>query len=143
MIVIKTAKCNKPNFYKHAFKHCKKDFFKNFEKASRKRLPFSKKYSNINRRFTELERLCAEMSEWFKEHDWKSCVGGSSPQVQILFSAPYKKEVVLPLLFFLFTQQVYLEENAVKTDCFPNRWKLRTAPPSCACRVSLRRDRCI
>ena len=30
----------------------------------------------------------AEMSEWFKEHDWKSCDAGTYPEVQILFSAP-------------------------------------------------------
>ena len=40
------------------------------------------------------------MSEWFKEHDWKSCVGGSSPQVQILFSAPNKKDTFFAYLFY-------------------------------------------
>lgn len=28
------------------------------------------------------------MSEWFKEHDWKSCDGDTRPEVRILFSAP-------------------------------------------------------
>ena len=42
---------------------------------------FFKKYSNIIRL---AKALYAEMSEWFKEHDWKSCVGqkltgGSNP----------------------------------------------------------------
>ena len=46
---------------------------------------FLKKYSNINKRLcVEQFYHFAEMSEWFKEHDWKSCVGlkltgGSNP----------------------------------------------------------------
>ena len=49
-----------------------------------------------------MNALYAEMSEWFKEHDWKSCVGGSSPQVQILFSAPTKKGNGSSVPFFCF-----------------------------------------
>ena len=30
----------------------------------------------------------AEMAEWLKAHDWKSCDAGMYPEVQILFSAP-------------------------------------------------------
>ena len=37
--------------------------------------------------------LDAEMSGWFKEHDWKSCDAGMYPEVQILFSAPRKTEL--------------------------------------------------
>ena len=32
----------------------------------------------------------AEMAEWLKAHDWKSCDAGMYPEVQILFSAPRK-----------------------------------------------------
>ena len=53
--------------------------------------------------------IYAEMSEWFKEHDWKSCVrlkrtGGSNP----LLCA--KKETVLPFLFF----RIYGNEEGVR-----------------------------
>ena len=68
-----------------------------FSKARRKRLHFFVKYSNINRRLNE--RLFAEMSEWFKEHDWKSCDAGTYPEVQILFSAP--KHPILGCFLFL------------------------------------------
>ena len=58
-------------------------FLKIFYKVEQKRLHFLKKYSNINKRLTKALHF-AEMSEWFKEHDWKSCVrlkrtGGSNP----------------------------------------------------------------
>ena len=48
-------------------------------------------------------RFYAEMSEWFKEHDWKSCDAGTYPEVQILFSAPeYKRDsAILPNPFFV------------------------------------------
>ena len=63
-----------------------------FLERYQKCLLFSKKYSNIYKRF-------AEMSEWFKEHDWKSCdwenwSGGSNP----LLCAKQKK-VRIPCLF--------------------------------------------
>ena len=32
------------------------------------------------------------MSEWFKEHAWKACVGETQPQVRILPSPPYLKK---------------------------------------------------
>ena len=51
------------------------------------------------------ELIYAEMSEWLKEHDWKSCDGGTRPEVQILFSAPYIKRVVAfryDLIFYPF-----------------------------------------
>ena len=47
------------------------------------------------------------MSEWFKEHDWKSCVGGSSPQVQILFSAPKKSYQLIRLFLSIAKAMVY------------------------------------
>ena len=44
----------------------------------------------------------AEMSEWFKEHDWKSCDAGTYPEVQILFSAPafQRLSAILSKVFF-------------------------------------------
>ena len=44
-------------------------------------------------------RFYAEMSEWFKEHDWKSCDAGTYPEVQILFSAPMKTHPFLRGVF--------------------------------------------
>ena len=36
-----------------------------------------------------------EMSEWFKEHAWKACVGATLPGVRIPISPPYKHLAVL------------------------------------------------
>ena len=56
------------------------------------------------------------MSEWFKEHDWKSCDAGTYPEVQILFSAPeYKRTLAIfcqslfcfLLLFICFYPQIF------------------------------------
>ena len=48
-----------------------------------------------------MNALYAEMSEWFKEHDWKSCDAGTYPEVQILFSAPvFSRSVAIWLHFF-------------------------------------------
>ena len=44
----------------------------------------------------------AEMSEWFKEHDWKSCDAGTYPEVQILFSAPTKNTPSVGCFFVVF-----------------------------------------
>ena len=64
------------------------------------------------------------MSEWFKEHDWKSCVGGSSPQVQILFSAPRKNRDAVCVSIFSYKPKkeqdlrvgaVLREQNALPT----------------------------
>ena len=41
------------------------------------------------------------MSERFKEHDWKSCDAGMYPEVQILFSAPTKKDEISFSSFFV------------------------------------------
>lgn len=41
----------------------------------------------------------AEMAEWLKAHDWKSCDAGMYPEVQILFSAPQKRDRFSPSLF--------------------------------------------
>ena len=51
-------------------------FQKEYKKSNQKKLPFPGEWSIITKH--------AEMSEWFKEHDWKSCVGlkptgGSNP----------------------------------------------------------------
>ena len=43
--------------------------------------------------FVESEAVFAEMAEWFKAHDWKSCDAGMYPEVQILFSAPANKRL--------------------------------------------------
>ena len=59
----------------------------------------------------------AEMSEWFKEHDWKSCDAGMYPEVQILFSAPSKKHPfagVFCLVGFRFFEEDLRDELPVK-----------------------------
>ena len=66
---------------------------------------FLKKYSNIYRRFAKEVPKIAEMSEWFKEHDWKSCVrlkrtGGSNP----LLCA--KQKNTLSGVFFVLSKRV-------------------------------------
>lgn len=43
------------------------------------------------------------MSEWFKEHDWKSCDAGTYPEVQILFSAPENKRTLAIFCQSLFS----------------------------------------
>ena len=50
------------------------------------------------------------MSEWFKEHDWKSCDAGTYPEVQILFSAPRKRD--MPKRISLFRCTSNLEEDS-------------------------------
>ena len=83
-------------------------FLKIFLKVSQKRLPFFEKYSNINK----LKQRNAEMSEWFKEHDWKSCdwenwSGGSNP----LLCA---KQQNTPLgVFFCFVVSSFEEDSRV------------------------------
>ncbi len=42
------------------------------------------------------------MSEWFKEHDWKSCDGDTRPEVRILFSAPNKNTTIYCGVFSIF-----------------------------------------
>ena len=59
---------------------------------------FFKKYSNIDKR-CKFSAFYAEMSEWFKEHDWKSCDAGTYPEVQILFSAPTKNTLSQGVFF--------------------------------------------
>ena len=71
---------------------------------------FLKKYSNINRRLTKNAQPNAEMSEWFKEHDWKSCDAGMYPEVQILFSAPTKKAHLSTKANVLFLNDVCLRQ---------------------------------
>ena len=68
-------------------------------KVNQKRLHFLKKYSNIYRRFAKEVPKIAEMSEWFKEHDWKSCVrlkrtGGSNPLLCAKKSTSFLLELV-------------------------------------------------
>ena len=55
--------------------------------------------------------IYAELSEWFKEHDWKSCVGlkptgGSNPLLCAKNTGKRRKNSDLALFFrfFLFTE---------------------------------------
>ncbi len=51
------------------------------------------------------------MSEWLKEHDWKSCDGGTRPEVQILFSAPKKDNTLYGV--FSFLPQIVPQRNTI------------------------------
>ena len=63
------------------------------------------------------------MSEWFKEHDWKSCDAGMYPEVQILFSAPnlwgmknfsFPTGFLYGFLAFLLDLPYFLAYNGIK-----------------------------
>ena len=61
----------------------------------------------------------AEMAEWLKAHDWKSCDAGMYPEVQILFSAPKKQGRFFsrPFSFFVPNLEEDLrDELPVKQD---------------------------
>ena len=69
--------------------------------------------------------LDAEMSEWFKEHDWKSCDAGMYPEVQILFSAPTKEHTLRCVLFVLPLQSPLHQQKHIQRIPAPLKYNLR------------------
>ena len=65
--------------------------------------------------------IYAEMSEWFKEHDWKSCVGlkptgGSNPLLCASFQAGFYPSFFM-LFFAVFTYTTILEFRKKRELC--------------------------